>query len=257
MKKSFTLVLSLILILTMLAGCGTSTPKVTTSDGSVATDGKTDVTTPDDSVATDVTTAATDELFIWEGTIITDLTEKGETVDELIIPDTATGIGFNACFSADMTKLTIGANVETIDKMAFNMCKHLEELTIPPSVKTIGDSAFYLCNGLVKVTFAENGNLTTIGKDAFLYANSPSFNGTLTLPEGIKTIGESAFTMCYIYDSYLPASVENIPMKAFMLSDYDAIIHVKEGSWADIHFEEFVPKDPFDDTKLRYEKAYY
>lgn len=121
MKKSFTLVLSLILILTMLAGCGTSTPKVTTSDGSVATDGK-----------TDVTTAATDELFIWEGTVITDLTEKGETVDELIIPDTATGIGFNACFGADMTKLTIGANVETIDKMAFNMCKNLEELTIPP-----------------------------------------------------------------------------------------------------------------------------
>lgn len=184
MKKSFTLVLSLILILIMLAGCGTSTPKITPKE-----------TTPDDSivstVATEtVTTETVDEIFEWEGTVIDDLTEKGMALDELIIPDAATAIGHNACSNAKMTKLTIGANVETIDDKAFFYCENIKEVIIPSSVKTIGYEAFSSCGSLEKITFSEG--LEAIGERAF-YGSFSSMKDVapivIIFPEGLKQLG--------------------------------------------------------------------
>lgn len=251
MKKSISLIIILVLVMSM-SGCGESTPKAAPKE-----------ITPDGSTASDVTTKATeeteavDEIFVWKGTIIKDLTEKGMALDELIIPETATEIGFNACFGAKMTKLTIGSNVTIIGDNAFDCCRGLINLTIPPSVKTIGQSAFHLCESLESITFSEG--LEEIGD----YAFSVIYLDEIILPDGLKTIGNSAFNPdAYIYDVYIPASVENIPLGAFMLTEYGAKVHVKEGSWADLHFIEFVGYDYWEkeDNGIevpQYEKVYY
>ena len=67
-----------------------------------------------------------------------------------------------------LQKVTLGEGLQTIPDNAFNACG-LTQIQIPKSVTSIGDSAF-----------ANNG-----------FREQP--NGTLTLHEGLKTIGSNAF----------------------------------------------------------------
>lgn len=244
MKKLLTIGLTLLLSASLLSGCGQS---------STGTASDTNTAAGSSQAASDTNASGenTDEFFVWEGTVITNLTEKGEAAEELVIPDTATSIGFNACSFAKMKKLTLGANVEEIGEMAFDTCKNLEEITFPSSLKKIGNTAFKLCQNLGTVTFSEG--LVEIGENVFFGTSV----GTIVLPEGLTTIGSGAFNPCpYTTSMYLPASLENIPLAAFGFTNFQATIYVKEGSWADLHFDEYVQKDPFT-KEVIFEKAYY
>ena len=88
----------------------------------------------------------------------------------VVIPDTVTVIG-------DGSTPIFGSGVESV--------------VIPASVTEIAENAFNGCTGLKSVTFAEDGQLTTIGDSAFYAANQLE---TLTIPEGVTSIGNHAFT---------------------------------------------------------------
>ena len=226
MKKLLTLGLALILGAALVSGCGQpngGTPAATSSGVAGATESETNAGT-------------SDEIFIWEGTVITGLTDKGKEEKSIVIPDTATAIDKYACDSAKMETLVIGANVETIENAAFSGCRQLTSINIPASVKVIGDYAFDLCVNCTSITLSEG--LEEIGRNAFSCTGSD----TLTLPESLVTIGEEAFMPCSgLYSIYIPAGLENIPLDTFY-PDRGNTVYVKEGSWADIHFENlFLP----------------
>ena len=79
-----------------------------------------------------------------------------------------TSIANNAFKNSSVTKVTIGANVETIGNGAFTGCKKLKSVTIPKGVKKIGKKAFSGCKSLKKITI-KTTLLTSgsVGKKAF------------------------------------------------------------------------------------------
>ena len=105
-------------------------------------------------------------LFIIEnGTLVSYVANHDKHVEELIIPDGVTSIGYRAFYEAwwvgsfkipgsvrvieeeafygcTMSRVEIPEGVTTIEKWAFGNCECLNEVTIPDSVKSIGPWAF-------------------------------------------------------------------------------------------------------------------
>ena len=98
------------------------------------------------------------------------------------------------------------------------------------TVTAIGDYAFYRCTELTG-SLAIPSTVTSIGRMAFYYCNNQSLNGTLTLPNGLLTIGDDAFDCCtYLYqgeeNTYaartltIPSTVTSIGAGAFYYLNY-------------------------------------
>lgn len=110
-----------------------------------------------------------DDYFIIEGNKIVDVTDKGKTYKDLIIPK----------------------GITEINKHAFACCKSLEHIIIPDTVTNIGDGAFYNCINL-KIGVIPKG---------IIYINSNTFFGcenleSLVMYKKVKSIGYSAFYGC-------------------------------------------------------------
>ena len=139
-----------------------------------------------------------------------------DTVQELVIPDTATYI---VKISSDtLRKVTINGNNLVIYKWAFSYCDALEEVVINDGVTEIGSLSFSSCPNLSKVIIGSDvkiigdaafdacksltsmdipSNVETIGGSAF--QNCKSLN-SVTLHDGLKTIGGCAFSKTIIAD---------------------------------------------------------
>ena len=64
-------------------------------------------------------------------------------------------------------ELSIQEGVTRIGRYAFFGLQFIDQLYIPASLESVGSGAFRFCKSLQSLTFAENGNLTTIEADAF------------------------------------------------------------------------------------------
>lgn len=106
----------------------------------------------------------------------------------------------------------IAEGTETIPDDFLNgaNCTGLKEVILPASIKAIGNSAFYNCRNLSKINFP-NG-LLTIGDSAF--------NGTslekIKLPNTLQAIGEKAFAYNEaVTNVKLPSSLTSLGNSAF------------------------------------------
>ncbi|MDR2121436.1 MAG: leucine-rich repeat protein [Tannerella sp.] len=120
--------------------------------------------------------------------------------------------------------LTVPDNVRTVGERAFFKCEHLTSATLPDGVTEIRKETFRQCSTLMSVTFSDA--LTAIGNSAFAfceklasakYRNAPAalefpntlvaigagafsgckeLAGTLTIPDAITTIEQTAFSNC-------------------------------------------------------------
>ena len=130
---------------------------------------------------------------------------------EFVIPDTVTSIADRAFSSCpNLTKITIGANVESVGAYAFSDCSALSDVVFKDSTiekKVIDDYAFYNCQALSNVDF---GNaVTSIGKFAFTIDKSLE---SIEFPDSLESIGYGAFS-AYTYGdrgSYEASSLKSI-----------------------------------------------
>ena len=140
------------------------------------------------------------------------------------IPNSITSIEigtFTACDS--LSSITIPSSVNFIGEEAFSGCNNLASVTIPNSVTTIENRAFSECEKLKEFIISDenpnyssiNGVLTSKDKTRLIACLNPGTK-TYTIPDGITSIGEYAFSSCTDLTSItIPESVTTIENTAF------------------------------------------
>ena len=142
----------------------------------------------------------------------------GNTFRYTLSGNEATITGFTALSAGTTDKsITIpsimnGNTVVEIGEAVFNENENIESVSIPASVKTINSYAFNLCFGLSSVTFASDSELITIGEAAF----ASTAISSITFPSKLQYITKDAFEYCENLTSVtIPNSTKTIFGGAF------------------------------------------
>lgn len=156
--------------------------------------------------------------------------EYASSIVAVNLPNGLTSIGINA-FSdcVNLSTIDIPNTVISIGDYAFYSCYGLETVTVPNNLVNIGSSAFYSCTSLT--SFALPNSVTDIGDYAFsgctslaspifnanIFAQLPrSYAGAYAIPDGIKTVSNSACRECSGLTSIIiPNSVTAVGSDAF------------------------------------------
>jgi len=152
----------------------------------------------------------------------------------VVIPDKVKNISdhfFDGC--SNIKKITIPGSIKTIGFRTFGECKNLTEVVMKEGVTQIDPCAFYQCTSLSKISIPSS--VTSIGyrafdstpwlencSDDFIIAGDQILIGykgsaaKVTIPEGIKVIGEESFSCCKsLVKLIIPGSVKKIEKSAF------------------------------------------
>lgn len=165
-------------------------------------------------------------------------------VRNLILNENIDSIGKYA-FKASITDLifplgisaTIMQNAFTLAKFACNKIFDYKTVTSSPYVPVFYDETDIVENGIIFnsakniIKYASNqsipeeytipAHITEIADNAFYYCLGLH---TLTIPEGVKSIGENAFKECRIETLHIPASITSIGSGAF-ITDHNPNIY--------------------------------
>ena len=114
--------------------------------------------------------------------------------------------------------------VTSIGDSAFDSCKSLTSVSIPDSVEQIGTNPFAACSALKTISVSpEHLYFATIDGVLFRKADKALISypagissSTYTIPQGITSIGDRAFSRCFSLTSVsIPDSVTSIGDRAF------------------------------------------
>ena len=118
----------------------------------------------------------------------------------------------------NLESVTIGSEVNTIERQAFKGCTDLSELIIPDNVVSFtGDSyqvaeTFMGCTGLTKLTIGRK--VAVMGSKMFYGCTNLT---EVVIKEGVPLIGKACFSGCSRLESInIPESVTSIGDEAFM-----------------------------------------
>ncbi len=206
MKKSLSLILALILIISTLpvAAALNYNGFVYVDNG----DGTCSITGYNDFYAEDVVIPSTiNDLTVVS---ITGFRQKN-SIRYVSIPETVQTIGDMAFYNCKkLYSVAIGTGVKTIGSKAFNGCVELTSVNIR-NVEVLGDYAFYGCT---KLDWFNCGTaLKHIGNRAFWNAKKLSY---LKLSPTLETIGDYAFSNCELLPSLVfPDTLKSIGTSAF------------------------------------------
>ena len=142
------------------------------------------------------------------------------SLTSLTLPSSLQSIGNHAfCDCNSLTFLTLPSSLQLIGNGAFRGCNSLTSLTLPSSLQSIGGGAFTSCTSLRSVIcnqfYKVIGQmlLSSDGTQVIAYWGK---NSEVTIPEGVQSIGNSAFYDCNSLTSLtLPSSLQSIGDWAF------------------------------------------
>ena len=166
----------------------------------------------------------------------------------VVIPSTldgypVTAIGNNAFKDkTNITAVTVPEGVTSIAQNAFKNCSNLETVTLPSTIETVGENAFYGCDKISAVNVADIAKWCAVS--FYDYSSNPLALGDnfdklyvggelvheLVIPEGVTSIGNSAFELCQGLTSVsLPSTLTSIGDGAFEYCSSLQSITIPEG----------------------------
>ena len=148
----------------------------------------------------------------------------GDILRSVVIESGVTSIGECAFEYMGMFNLSIADSVVTIGEYAFYNCEGLTSVTIPGSVTSIGEGAFASCFDLTEILVAEDNPAycsiygVLFSKDGTLLHTVPmGRENSFTIPDGVTRIAARAFegSMLELGDLTLPSGLLSIGDWAF------------------------------------------
>lgn len=95
-----------------------------------------------------------EKAFIIKNNALKGLTNYGQTLSKIIVPNSVTVIDDSAFYKCtSLISVTLGNSVETIGDYAFKECKNLTSIVIPKTVTSIGSKSFYKCYSLTNIKY--------------------------------------------------------------------------------------------------------
>ncbi len=138
------------------------------------------------------------------------------------LPPALQTIGEFSFYGCNFPSIVIPNSVTSIGSHAFRSCGALTSITIPSSVTSIGENPFFSCPALASIT-VEAGNTvysSPEGSNAIINTEEHKLVSgckNTVIPEGVTTIGASAFGGCSsLTEIHIPSSVTLIDAWAFM-----------------------------------------
>ncbi|MDE5771761.1 MAG: leucine-rich repeat protein [Ruminococcus sp.] len=175
-----------------------------------------------------------------DGLPVTDIGEKAFyecwQLKSVNIADSVKNIGaFAFCYCKGLTTVNIPDSVEHIGLDTFGFCSSLKSIKLSDNLTSIGDYAFYGCSNLTSIEIPKS--LTKIGSFAFyrtlwleekrqenplvivneILIDGENCSGDISIPDGVKTIGYSAFAgNSDLISITIPDSVTSIGKNSFV-----------------------------------------
>ena len=204
----------------------------------------------------DTEEAATEEQGLFRYEIKEDgtaqITKADESLTDCNIPAEldgipVTSIGSDAFYDCrNLRSVVIPEGVVSVGMFAFCYCTKLESVVFPDSLVSLGAQAFAYNYRLKTVevspdhpVFAvENRALVNRQEQELIYVLDRQDPGTYTVAQGIRKIGDNAFSSCFFSSIILPDSVTSVGDFAFSFCENLTEMILPDGV-TDVGFQEF------------------
>ena len=234
MKKTPIVLGCLLLLLSVITGCGSRHQEKISGDFTYEIVDGTAIITKYNNLSTTETLVIPDTLDGHPVSVI-DGFGKAQNLKEVILPNTVQIIdsyAFNGCANLQVVHLNEG--ILQIASCAFKDCVSLKEFSFPTSLERINSEAFKGCSSLISIT--GGSGLQTIEKDAFFgtswqdaqpnvlsygglifgYKDSDAFDEILELPPDTRRIMPQTFQFVdSVKHIILPDSIEYLGASSF------------------------------------------